>query len=272
MNSIKKPKTITEYTEWAKNVLFTDFEDSRSKNIYTVNLQAFFNTVSEHDFFKGLDEKLSLWSEEYKNQTTSQLLMDNSTLNLLTKTYESALDKSFRENILLNKSFPEPPKKGWVTADNLFKHFNDGLRGLLVCKFIDGPSFLADKLSAYANQLGLQSRQYSQARDDGYYAYHFYVSFKVELIEKDWKKQESKVEIEIQITTQLQEVLRSLTHQFYEQKRLQIDVDTSKWKWNYTSNQFKAGYLSHTLHLLEAIIIQLREYSRKEDSESLEKE
>jgi hypothetical protein len=67
------------------------------------------------------------------------------------------------------------------------------------------------------------------------------------------------VEIEIQITTQLQEVLRSLTHKFYEAQRLQVVPDKGKWKWDFKSNRFKVGYLSHTLHLLESVILESRD-------------
>lgn len=236
---MKKPRTISEYIEWGRNTLSVDFEDSRSNNLYTTNLQVIFNTVSDHVFFRELDGQLARWSEDYENQTNSQLLMDKSSFVLLIKPYESALDKSFRANIILNENFPEPPKKGWVTPENLFKCFNDGVRGSLVCKFIDAPSFLTNKLAEYAARLDLKSRRYSQERDEGYYAYHFYVKFKVDLLDKDWQKQESEVEVEIQVTTQLQEVLRSLTHQFYEQKRLQPESDSSKWKWDYTSNRFE---------------------------------
>ncbi len=258
-----KPRTIAEYIEWARSTLSVDFDDTRSKNLYTTNLQFIFNTVSEHIFFRELDGQLAQWSEEYENKTSSQLLMDKSTFALLIKNYESAVDKSFRNNIILNENFPKPPKKGWVTPENLFKCLNDGVRGALVCKFIDGPSFLSKKLTEDSTKLGLKSRRYSQERDEGYYAYHFYAEFKVDLLDKNWQKQESEVEIEIQITTQLQEVLRSLTHQFYEQKRLQPESDKSKWKWDYMSNQFRTSYLSHTLHLLEAIIVQARDHSRE---------
>jgi ppGpp synthetase/RelA/SpoT-type nucleotidyltranferase len=105
----------------------------------------------------------------------------------------------------------------------------------------------------------LKYRKYSQERDDGYYAYHVYVSFPAKIFDVEWNKEDVQVEAEIQITTQLQEVLKDLTHKFYEKQRISLDKDTSKWKWDFASSRFKVGYLSHTLHLLESIILESRE-------------
>lgn len=262
---MNKPKTIPEYIVWGREYLHIDFGDDKGENLYDINLTKAFNTVSEHKFIRDIDSKLAEWADAYERKTKSQLLMDNSTLSLLRKTYESAIDKSFRTNVLWNKNYPEPPDKGWVTPSNLFHYFNDGLRGSLVCKFIDGPSFLTDKLTTHANELGITNRWYSQAKDEGYYAYHFYGRFSVDLYDIHLQTYKSEVEVEVQLTTQLQEVLRNLTHHFYEQRRIRPEPDNLEWKWDYESNRFRSSYLSHTLHLLEAIIVQSRDINNKTD-------
>jgi hypothetical protein len=129
---------------------------------------------------------------------------------------------------------------------------------MLVCKFLDGPEFVTTRLMRYADGLGLSPRSYSQERDEGYYALHFYATFKVDLLNKELQAQESHVELEIQTTTQLQEILKGLTYTYYKESRTQPARDRSKWKWEYETNRFKAGYLGHTLHLMEAIIVELR--------------
>jgi hypothetical protein len=67
-----------------------------------------------------------------------------------------------------------------------------------------------------------------------------------------------RILVEIQITTQLQDVLRSLTHHLYEGQRLQSE-ESGKWKWDFASNRFRVGYLSHALHLIESIILDSRD-------------
>ena len=61
----------------------------------------------------------------------------------------------------------------------------------------------------YAGELDLERRRYSQERDDGYYAYHYYVKFRVRIVDKSWHESESSMEAEIQATTQLQRYLES---------------------------------------------------------------
>jgi ppGpp synthetase/RelA/SpoT-type nucleotidyltranferase len=185
------------------------------------------------------------------------LLMDRQ-LVLLTKPYDSILDKALRRNVLENNQFPSPPKDGWFEPSVWFQLNNDIVRSVLTCKYMDGPQFLAERLRHRANALGLGHRSKSQQNDDGYYAYHFYAKIPVELTKPDWTTEIVPVEVEIQITTQLQEVLRALTHRVYEHRRLAPHADAHAWKRDRDSERFHAAYLGHTLHMLEAIILDLR--------------
>lgn len=261
---MKKPGDILEYKNWVKHHLNIDFDNESSRNLYTTNLNTAQMAVAEHEFFRNLDHNLESWAKSYETKTGSLLLMGEAALNLKQKTYDSAVDKSFRVNVLLNERFPNAPKNGWITPANLYSDFNDELRGTLVCRFIDGPKYVATKLRGYAKSLELKGIYYSQEREDGYYAYHFYVFVPVKFLDESFKAFDAHIPVEIQITTQLQDVLRSLAHRFYEMNRLKLSKATSKWKWDYGSNRFKVGYLSHTLHLLESIILESRNLSLKE--------
>lgn len=254
----EKPKTLEEYLEWANVTLESQFRNDSFKNMYKANMAAITTAVREHDFFQKFNDMSGKWCEEYIEKNGCELYTSDPSPELYTKPLKSSLDKSFRVNILWNRNFPEQPKHGWVTASNLVASFNDIIRGCLVCKYVDGPSFVTDKLSEYATDLGLSSRFYSQERDDGYYAYHFYVKIPVLLLNIDFTAYQTDIEVEIQVTTQLQEVLRSITHKFYENERMSDSRDAGKWKWDFESGKFKVGYLSHTLHLLESIILESR--------------
>lgn len=264
---MKKPETIPQYLDWAAEHLASDFKDPKSKRVYEVNLNISFNVISKHSFFSELQTQLENWDQEYLANTSTRLLMESSPPELVQKPYESAVDKSFRVNVLWNENFPEPPKKGWITADNLYFYFNDLVRCSIVCRFIDGPRYLTDLLMRFAEDHGLERRRYSQERDDGYYAYHYYVKFPLKLLNSNWDEIESYIEVEIQVTTQLQDILRSLTHSFYKATRVLPEKDSSKWKWDFKSNRFRVGYLSHTLHLLESIILESRDEVAKQLTE-----
>lgn len=252
------PRTLESYYPWAVEHLESTFLDPAVANMYRANMASIKTTVEKHEFFQKLNDKSGQWCEEYTQKTDSQLFTSDSVPTFVTKPFESAIDKSFRFNVLWNENFPEQPKDGWITTTNLVVSFNDVIRGCLVCKYVDGPKYVTEKLSEFASSLALKHRFYSQERDDGYYAYHFYVKIPVNLLNIDFTSYEAEVEVEIQVTTQLQEVLRSITHKFYEKERSVDTEDVDKWKWNFESGKFKVGYLSHTLHLLESIILESR--------------
>jgi hypothetical protein len=54
-------------------------------------------------------------------------------------------------------------------------------------------------------------------------------------------------------------LLRKLTHQYYAIERAQMKDHDDNWQWDYKSRRFRARFLSHSLHLLESMIIQVRD-------------
>ncbi|GAB1053563.1 MAG: hypothetical protein Sw1PiTSA_41010 [Shewanella algae] len=256
---MSKPEGVDEYIKWATENVGSQFGEQPLESLYETNMNNVFNGVSQHPFFVGFSNKARAWESDYKELTNSDLFTDSNEPKLLVKPYTSVVEKTYRQNILWNKKYPNEPSGGWYSHSNIYSRLNDLVRGSMVCRFIDGPEFVAKAIREYASELDLTSRQYSQERDDGYYAYHVYIKFPVTVYELDWSKSDTFIEVEIQITTQLQEVLRSLTHKFYETQRLQSNSDRGKWKWEFKSSRFKVGYLSHTLHLLESVILESRD-------------
>ncbi|XXF74987.1 hypothetical protein P2318_18110 [Myxococcaceae bacterium GXIMD 01537] len=223
-------------------------------------------TAQRHPFFETLADFLERMDSKYRTETGTDLLVPRASLDLYKKSFDSVIDKCFRKNVVLNPGFPEPPKKGWFTSANCTIQINDLVRGTLVCRYLDGPEFLARELKARADALGLSARYDSQQNERGYYAYHFYVKIPVEVLDLQWTASLVNVEVEIQLSTQLQEVLRTLTHKSYEALRLSAPTLDESWKWNYSEARFKASYLGHTLHLIEGLILELRRETARENT------
>jgi ppGpp synthetase/RelA/SpoT-type nucleotidyltranferase len=253
-----KPQNLGEYQAWSRATLGSDFEDPRILRLYETNISNIFNAIAQHPFFIGFSHEAAQWEIEYTRATGSDLFMTRNDPQLITKPFSSVVEKTYRQNVVMNRAFPREPRRGWLTDRSLFALMNDLIRGTLVCRFIDGPAFVAERIQKYADTHGLPCRQYSQERDDGYYAYHVYVKMPARIFDLNWNQEDIHAEVELQITTQLQEVLRALTHKFYETRRLNPDEQSGKWKWEFATNRFKVGYLSHTLHLLESIILESR--------------
>jgi len=265
------PATLEEYKSWALNKLNVDYDSSVTVTEFGMRQSFVWNQATDHAFFKGIQTFLRESHDIYLQQKKASLFMteDVPSVILHKKPYESMINKSFRQNVLENSNFDSPPtnektKTGeWLTPDNWFSRVNDIVRTLIVCKYVDGPKFLAEQLSEYANRLGLKNHYKSQQKDDGYYAYHFYLTIPVNMLSSDRKPIVVDAEIEIQLTSQLQDVIRKITHIHYKDLRIRKESDPNAWKWDLESSRFRAGYLSHTLHLLEAIIVEIRNASFK---------
>ena len=143
-----------------------------------------------------------------------------------------------------------PP--GW------FERINDIVRSLLVVKYLDGVTFAADQIAEIAKALGTTCNIELKAREEGYYAAHLYFPVACEIPREDWDTEEVTISVELQITTQVQEVIRKLLHAYYEERRVTREQEGATWQWNYKSPEFAANYLGHVLHYVEGMIMDIR--------------
>jgi hypothetical protein len=94
---------------------------------------------------------------------------------------------------------------------------------------------------------------------EGYYAVHLYFTDEYEIPRIDWDTEKCKISFEIQITTQLQEVIKNLLHKYYERRRIEFEPTDQKWQWDFRSLEFSTNYLGHILHYVEGMIVDIRE-------------
>ena len=189
---------------------------------------------------------------------------------LLIKPFESLFEKTYRINIVNNRQFPHPPKwqrvEGWVEPDNWFERINDVVRTCFMVKYFDGVHFLGDGLKTDAERLGLRPELAMEAREEGYYAAHLYVHYEADIITRNGITRKAACQIELQITTQLQDVIRKMIHSHYERRRVRQRVPAANWMWDRTSPEFATNYLGHILHYLEGIIVEIRDKQREKQS------
>lgn len=210
-------------------------------------------------FWQKLTKNLREYNDEYAVSMGYPLLVNREKLpELEVKPWRSFVDKTYRENVVTNANWPEPPQDEWIVPDNWYTRIDDIVRTMIVVKYLDGVKFLVEKLKS------LCGREFDhcdwEAKEEGYYAAHFYIKEEFELPPVGFETVKASIRIEIQITTQIQEVISKLLHKYYERKRSKVlDVPELIWQWDYKSEEFKANYLGHILHYVEGMIMEIRD-------------
>ncbi|MEW9527305.1 hypothetical protein [Microbispora sp. NPDC049125] len=195
----------------------------------------------------------------YTAKTGFKLFATPNAPEIVTKPYDSLLDKSFRKNVAQNSGWPSPPDGGWVTPLNWYGRVNDIVRTTVVVKYLDGVGIIVDHIRQMADSCKIRFSVDYEAREEGYYAAHCYLWFDLEIPAANWDTERVSIRLEIQVTTQLQDVIRRLTHDYYTQRRSRTSVADVKWQWDYKNPEFIPNYLGHILHYVEGMIMEVRE-------------
>lgn len=257
-----KPTNIESYIKWLKDEQDVVI-DNRTENHYSAAIVKARQDIQQSPFWQSVSAEVQNWEAEYRLKTGYPLFVRPFEEFLLIKSYDSFLLKTFRKNILENKNWPNEPQSGWLKPDNWLTLVNDAIRTLFVVKYLDGVLFLRDKLEAQCTAGEIKHNVYFEAREEGYYAVHMYTSHEVEIPLVNWNTETLSIRLEIQISTQLQEVIRQLLHKHYEKVRVVSTKDKKNWQWNYQSEEFAANYLGHILHYVEGMIMDIRDKQKE---------
>lgn len=254
----KKPQNIPEYQEWLYKNLREETSTS-ARNYFESVLSKVKADFENSDFWIKLTGNLQEYGQEYYINTDYYLFANNSPYDLkpklLIKSYDSFLLKTFRHNVINNINWPNAPNEGWILPSKGFSLINDLVRTLVVVKYLDGVEFIIEKIK----NIDCNCKVEFKAKEEGYYAAHVYIKRTYEIPKFDWNTRNEDILVEIQITTQLQEVIRKLLHKHYETNRKKIDIESTKWQWNYKSDEFSSNYMGHILHYIEGMIMDIRD-------------
>lgn len=260
--TVHKPENIEEYKKWLEDnhqVVITERTETYYESVASKIVKDFSNSA----FWNALLSELESISQEYFLTTSYNLLYTHDPPELKVKPFNSFLLKTFRKNVLENSKWPEEPEQGWILPSNWYTRINDITRTLIVVKYLDGVNFLVERVQSLVEQYGLPFQVAFEAREEGYYAAHVYAQHDCQIPKENWDVEKIQVMIEMQITTQLQEVIRRLLHKYYEDRRRRGKEDGLKWQWDYASDEFGANYLGHILHYVEGMIVDIRERQKE---------
>ncbi len=247
---------IKEYEQWLANKS-SDFRNRKSYEQYYLSITSKIkNDFQETDIWKKFTSNMQNYNDQYLLSMRYELFSQVSIPELLIKPYASFIEKTYRKNVLDNSNWPESPKDGWLLPDNWLSGINDIIRTLITVKYVDGVEYLIQILGNLSQVYGLGFEKNLEARPEGYYAAHTNITYNFEIPKLNWDTEIIPIKIEIQITTQLQEIIRTLLHKYYEQRRM--SSDNKQWQWDFESDEFSVNYLGHILHYLEGTIVEIR--------------
>ena len=251
---VKKPQTEDEYRQW--------FAQEQRVSI-TNSTQAYYETVTGRaqqeietsKFWREFVDELTEINARYHIETGYDLIAPGRKLKLLTKSYNSFFQKTFRKNVTMNKNWPNPPENGWMVPDDWLSQTNDIIRGALVVRYLDGVEFMVKEITTLGDKLGHKFKHFYEAREDGYYAAHLYTQYDAEIPKQSWDTHKVSFSIELQVRTELQESIQKLLHSYYKRRGPERERN---WQWNFESDEFVANYMGHILHYVEATIVDIR--------------
>jgi len=256
------PKNIHEYGEWMNKHHGVEVSD-RMINHYNSVTDKMKQQFEKSDFWRRLGDNLQQYNDEYYLSTNYQLFQEVKLPVVLQKSFESFWDKTYRNNCVENTNWPKAPAGDWLLPNNWFSRIDDIIRTCFVVKYLDGVEILVKKVEELCSECDASRKDFKyryQAKEEGYYAAHMYMKEEFEIPRIDWDTEKLSTFIEIQVTTQLQEVIRKLLWKYYEQTRSKRpSISEQMWQWRYGSDEFATNYLGHILHYVEGMIVGIRQ-------------
>lgn len=258
----ERPRNIEEYKRWLEVNHGLRLTEAHA-NHYSSVARKVSTDLPKTPFWEALLGSLRQWGSEYSARTSFPLWGAPPEIKLDLKSFDSFISKTFRKNILVNEEWPNPPASGWLLPPVWFTQVRDVVRSYVVAKYLDGVSFLVDHVSDLAREFDVGFDSQFEAKDEGYYAAHIYIQDRFEIPTMEWATERRALWVELQVTTQLQEVIRKLTHRHYAATREAVNVPDMKWQWDYRSDRFTANYLGHILHYVEGMIMEVRQQEER---------
>lgn len=262
--ALVKPRLGEEYERWLIDIHGLDVLEPH-KNHYETVAARIAESFTDCPFWIDLLKELKEVDAQYQIDHGYVLVV--STQTIVVKPWASFLEKSYRHNVLNNPNFPAAPAKGgWMVPPTWHSQVKDVVRTTILVRFLDGVPLIVKALEKVTLENGLWSESDLEARMDGYYAAHFLCTKECEVPTLNWAKEMREFFLEVQVTTQIKELIKKLLHSYYEVGRLVSPQPASQMSWNYRDDKFKTAYLSHILHYVEGMIIDVRDRKRGKDA------
>src|SRR4030042_4687998 len=142
----ERPTNRPDYNVWLKENLDVAITETDRTHYEAAAAKIKYDFESS-SFWQKLKKNLREYNDEYVVSTAYPLLVNRDEIpELKVKPWSSFVDKTYRENVVKNANWPGPPGDGWIIPGNWYARIHDIVRTTIVVKYLDGVSFLAEKL------------------------------------------------------------------------------------------------------------------------------
>jgi ppGpp synthetase/RelA/SpoT-type nucleotidyltranferase len=257
--NMQRPSSADEYISWWNKNYDPKIDQLCKKQYEDARILVKYEFENSAAWRKLIEELYNYESEYRRSHYGYDLLMKTpNDIKFDLKEWNNFISKTWRKNVVEREVWDEKLDENWITPLNWFEKITDIVRTRIVVKYFDGTAFLLDKICNLFREYGYDCVPDWQARFEGYYAAHLNIFTEYELL-FGMETQKKKIGVEIQITTQIKDVINILTHKFYERRRANLFTPGSKWQWNYKSGEFAPNYMGHILHYVEGTIMDIRD-------------
>lgn len=252
----EKPDYRDQYATWLRERHRVD--TSMHRKHYESAVSQIEEQFGSCPFWVSIKDSLTEIDAKYQLLNGVPLISDVSP-KIYRKSYDSFLNKSYRVNVLNNESWPDQPTGGWLLPPDWYSRVGDIVRTTLVVRYLDGVQFLLDQIKELAKTKKVDIEFSLEARPEGYYAAHMSYGRDTRITTLQWGEETRFINFEIQISTGIKQLIKSLIHKYYQDQRLAEAREPWEWQWDYKSDEFIASYLGHVIHYLEGMIVEVRD-------------
>ena len=249
-------RSTDEKVDWIARLgeIRSEFRYSDFMHVLETNAATWAQEISVGPFWTAAAERLSQWRTEYTSVVGSSLLPMPGLPIFQGKSESSIRDKLIRlcegdsENLIKVVPLVGPP----------IPKMHDLVRTRVICSYIDGVEFLANKFREMGKEFGCNPVLSREGRVEGYFAQHLTLNQDV-IYREAGHTQMTIIECEIQFATELATQLWKSSHRWYEDARGRINNAPEEWQWKPDDPRFIANQLGHMIHLADGLLIQLRD-------------
>jgi len=255
-----RPANLDEYEDWmwdGFNVRSAQAEDQYRRVVASILRQ-----FESGRYWKNVLTMLPELESEYYVDT-GFLLTSSVVPDMIDKPWASFWQKTFRRNVTENNRWPRPPVGGWLTPEHWLIQIGDAVRTRIVVRYLDGVEGVVDLLQSAAKGTRWRPTSTLQATREGYYAAHVSIVGRYEVPKATFDTDSVRARVEVQVTTQVKDVIQELLHKYYDERRRSTDPAPDAPEWDYLSDAFRTTYLGHLAHHMEGLIMDLRQEGPK---------